>query len=157
MIAHLKTVTAGADSPGVLWLAATHGRPLFRNRAHARGHLVRYVVIEEHVAQVAQSAGLPLHDEMPQCNASLRDERGAQLPAFSSRTRLGMAGVERGQCSEACFKCAPSPAECRNLLLEELVRKQVCRCVPGLESCHWSLARAEAGSSAGKDRPVEPL
>src|SRR5262249_40128178 len=104
MIADLKTVTGGAESPGVLWLAATHGRPLRRNRAPAPGPLMGYAVTAEQGAKIAQPAGLPLHDEMPQRNASLRDERGAQPPAFSSRTRLRMAGVERRQCSEACFK-----------------------------------------------------
>src|SRR5215471_19180380 len=72
--------------PGdVLWLALSPARleHLLRQRAHTRGHLAGHAVIAQDIAQVAQPAGLALDDEMPQCNARLRNQLGAQLAACS--------------------------------------------------------------------------
>src|SRR5262249_19101374 len=102
-----------------LWFATRLARPqvFLWQHAHARSDLRRYAVIAQHVAHVPRPAGLALHDEMPQGNACLGDQRCAQLAVFGGGR---MAGVEFGQRSERCFKRASEPAERRHLLPAEL-------------------------------------
>jgi hypothetical protein len=96
-----------------------------RLRSHTGDDLGRHSIIAQHVAHVAQSAGLALHDEMPKRDACLRHQDGTQLSGFARCIVPLLLVIELRQSSNRRLERASEPAKSRGLLLGEFVLEKI--------------------------------
>src|SRR5215472_3114919 len=99
------------------------------NRSHPCAHLARYAVVFKDLLRPAKAAAFPLHDEIPKSIGGGVDEmRSLRIASIGCRlaiTYLAVKGVQRIQ---GIPQFPSKPADCRCLLLTELVFKDVQPC-----------------------------
>ena len=99
------------------------------NRSHLRAHLHRYGVVLEGLLGPAKAAAFPLHDEIPKgVRGSIDETCSLRVAAIGWRltaTRSPIKGVQR---IERIPQFPSEAADCRRLLLTDLIFKDVLSC-----------------------------
>jgi len=92
------------------------------NRSHLHAHLHRYGVFLEDLLRLAKATAFPLNDEIPKgVSGSIHETRSLQIAAIGCRlaaTRSPIKGVQR---IERIPQFAGKSADCRRLLLTDLI------------------------------------
>src|SRR6516164_7566868 len=117
---HLSPGKSQANLPTVL------ARP---NRSHLRAHLYRYGVVFEDLLRPAKAAAFPLHDEIPKgVRGSIDKTRSLWVAAIGCRLAAARSLIKGVQRIESVPQFPGKAADCRRLLLTDLIFKDVQSC-----------------------------
>jgi hypothetical protein len=99
------------------------------SRSHLRAHLHRYGVVPEDLLRPAKAAAFPLHDEIPKgVRGSIDEVRSLRVASIGCQFAATCSPVKGVQRIERAPQFPGKAADCRRLLLTDLIFKDVLSC-----------------------------